>query len=414
MPLLSGGPIPPLRGDLEAVPFEKDGQESVAMTDLLGIDERAAVLPLAAAVVASLFDGKRTAAEVVRELARQGAVLKESDIQSLADQLDRLNLLDTPASRDQRRKRLQEFHDSPVRPFHAESRGFPSDPLEMAAYLGKFFGEAGGPIAGEADPPVGLAAPHIDFARGGGVYANIYGELAKRRPPDVIVALGVAHMSPNAPWTMTRKAYGTPFGPMSVDADLYGRIAGALWYDPSEEEWVHVKEHSLEFQALWLKYLWRDKTPPWVPILCSGFDRFCSDRSPASVPTVEKAVAEIGALLAAEKKKGRRVMVLAGVDLSHVGKRFGDAMDVDDALKAKIEKFDREGLAKAMAGDAEGFFLGGIGDNAWRKVCGLSALYTAVRWIRALSPGAQGTIFGYDQKPDPAGGIVSFAGILFE
>jgi AmmeMemoRadiSam system protein B len=260
-----------------------------------------------------------------------------------------------------------------------------------------------------------LAAPHIDFARGGQIYAAAYGELARRRPPDVVVALGVAHHSPRSPWVTTRKAYETPFGPMMVDADLHDRIAARLWYDTREEEWVHAKEHSLEFQALWLKYLWRDKTPPWVPILCSSFEPYCEDRPPSVVPTVEKALSDIGDLLAEERRKGRRVMILAGVDLAHVGRRFGDEMDVDDALKKKVETLDRESLDKALAGDADGFFLAGVGENAWRKVCGLSALYTALRWTRAVAGGPlSGMLLGYDQKPDPAGGIVSFAGAVFD
>ena len=34
-----------------------------------------------------------------------------------------------------------------------------------------------------------------------------------------------------------------------------------------------------EFQALWLRYLWREKTPAWVPI-CSSFERWASDTAP--------------------------------------------------------------------------------------------------------------------------------------
>src|ERR1019366_5722870 len=100
---------------------------------------------------------------------------------------------------------------------------------------------------------------------------------------------------------------------MAVSGELYDEIAGALWYDPRADEWVHRKEHSLEFQALWLKFLWRDKTPPWVPILCSSFERFCPDKPPSSVATIDAALRKIGEGLA-RRAKTQRILILAGVD----------------------------------------------------------------------------------------------------
>lgn len=415
MPLLSGAPIPPLRGDLEIQPVEHKGERMAVLADALGLEDRPVAIPLVGAIVAAQFDGKSTAADINTRLAAEGMQSTPQAIQDLADDLEKLNLLDTPASREERLKRLAAYKERPDRPFQAQQRGLPPEPLAFAAFLGKYFGDAGGPSFAEGTPPLGVVAPHIDFFRGGDLYAKTYGALARHSPPDVIVALGVAHMSPRSPWVMTRKEYQTPFGPMKVDADLSDKIAAHLWYDAREEEFVHAREHSLEFQALWLKYLWRDKTPAWVPILCSAFEPWCAGKAPSSVENVEKALKAIGGLLAEEEKKGRRVMVVAGVDLAHVGRRFGDDFDIDEAVQKKVEQEDRQGMDKALAGDAEGFFMGGCGEHDWRKVCGLSALYTSIRWINALAGGpARGTLLGYDQKPDPAGGIVSFMGAIYD
>jgi AmmeMemoRadiSam system protein B len=188
-----------------------------------------------------------------------------------------------------------------------------------------------------------------------------------------------------------------------------------LWYDPRDEEWIHRDEHSLELQAVWLRYLWRDKTPPWVPILVSSFERFATEQPPSKVETVEGALRKMGESLRRRAQKGERIMVLAGVDLSHVGPRFGDPEDVTSEAKKLVEKKDRAALEHALHLKADDFYLSVASDGNKRKVCGLSALYTALRLIKALAGDApgEGKLLAYDQAEDPAGGVVSFAGAVF-
>ncbi|MBI4396147.1 MAG: AmmeMemoRadiSam system protein B [Elusimicrobia bacterium] len=419
-PILSG-PIPAFRRDLEITQIDYQGQPMLLLNDALGLQPESVLVSPLVVFVASVFDGKKTARDVRSDLARHKVILSEEEVQSVADQLEKKGFLETEAAAAQRLHLLDEFRRSPVRKWAAGARGLPENPLEFAALLGRFSQDPKGPgepapPGADGLPPLGLVSPHIDFFRGGPTYAWAYQELAKRRPPDVIVALGVAHLAPNSPWVMTKKSYETPYGPMEVDEALYEEIRGELWYDPLEEEWVHAKEHSLEFQALWLKHIWRRETPRWVPLLCSGFHRFCTDSPPSSVPTIEGAVRSIGRILSQKARQGRRVMVLAGVDFAHVGRRFGDAQDVTADLRSKIEALDRASLEQALRLEADPFFLSGIGDGAWRKVCGLSALYTALRWIQDLSNGndVSGRLLSYDQAEDPAGGIVSFASAVFD
>lgn len=403
------------------MPASKDGHPLVVLSDALGLDLQSVVVSPPVVMIAALFDGKKKAADIRAEIVKHKIVLTEAEIQGIADQLSQFGLLETPKVQELRKERLDRFKNSPVRHFIPAQRGLPENPLDISVFLGKFYEDPKGPgpllsIKEFAAPPIGVVAPHIDFFRGGPLYAWSYGELAKRQPPDVIVSLGVAHISPRSPWVMTKKSYATPFGAVEVDESLYEDIRQKLWYDPLEEEWVHAKEHSLEFQALWLKYIWRDKTPKWVPLLCSSFERFSNDKSPSTVESVEKALKEIGGLLAERAKKGQKIMVLAGIDLAHVGPKFGDDMEVTDDLKKKIEDLDRASLENALKMDPDKFFLAGVGDNAWRKVCGLSALYTSLRWMKALNNDSplQGKLLAYDQQPDPAGGIVSFCSALFD
>lgn len=402
------------------MPAVEEGQQVFVLRDLEELSERPLALSGGGMLLVSLFDGRRTAAQV-RELFHKstGAEIEDAVILELANALDQAAYLETPATAEKRQKLLLAFKASGKRPAVFAGPSYPAEPPALRDALGGFFTAEKGPgkdraAGGKLASPLGLVAPHIDFGRGGPAYAWAYQALSERTPPDVIVALGVAHASPESPWTFTPKTYETPFGGMEVDGELYDALAKKVWYDPRADEWVHKNEHSLEFQAVWLRYLWGDKTPPWVPIMVSTFERFSPDEPPSKVPTLEKALKDFGAVLRAQADAGRRVMVLCGIDLAHVGPRFGDEGELTPELERKIETEDRKSLVDAMALDADGFYRSVIADDHWRKVCGLSSLYTGLRLIKALDGAAPGRLLAYGQAPDPAGGIVSFASAVFD
>jgi len=422
MPILGESqPIPALRQALEAVPVQEKGQPLFLLRDLEDIATQAVALSPAGLALATCFDGKRSAAEVAALLAKHtGHLLKTEEVIGLAQDLEKSLLLETPQADERRRKILQEFRDAPVRKASAAGRSYPGEALKLSKHLGRFFKDPKGPgrefaSAPAAPAPLGLFVPHIDFARGGPVYAWAYQALSESRPPDAVVALGVAHMSPNSPWVMTPKDFATPYGDVPLHRELYDDIRSTLWYDPRDEEWVHRSEHSLELQAVWLRYLWRDQTPPWVPILVSSFERFAADQPPSRIGTVEGALLKMGEALRRRASRGERILILAGVDLSHVGPRFGDQEDVTAEAKKLIEEKDRATLEHALRLKADDFYLSVVSEGNQRKVCGLSALYTALRLIKALAGDASGAgkLLAYDQADDPAGGVVSFASGVF-
>ena len=318
-----------------------------------------------------------------------------------------------------RQKAAEYFKASAKRPAVFAGPSYPAEHLALAAHLGKFFADDKGPGNSRSDSPskpapLGLIAPHIDFTRGGPAYAWAYQALSERRPPDVVVALGVAHVSPDSPWIFTPKSYETPFGAMEVDEPLYNALTSKLWYEPRADEWAHKNEHSLEFQAVWLKYLWRENAPKWIPILVSNFERFSGENAPSNTPTIEKALKDLGAVLRAQAEKGRSVLILNGIDLAHVGPRFGDDLKLTPDLEKKIEDEDRKSLVAALSLDADGFYRSVVADGHWRKVCGLSALYTGLRLMKAIGADEPGRLLTYGQAPDPAGGVVSFASAIYD
>ncbi|MEK7390045.1 MAG: AmmeMemoRadiSam system protein B [Elusimicrobiota bacterium] len=415
-------PLPALRTRLEAVPAVEDGQSVFVLRDLEELTQKPLALSGGGMMLVSLLDGKRSAEQLRNEfLGRTGAAIELEVVLDLVRALDEAGYLETRGIAEKRNQAIARFKARPSRPAVFAGPSYPCDPLELAGHLGRFFTADKGPLKEPnasplKSPPLGLICPHIDFSRGGPAYAWAYQALSERRPPDVVVALGVAHISPDSPWTLTPKSYETPFGPMDVDAPLYDALAAKLWYDPRADEWVHKNEHSLEFQAVWLKYLWREKAPKWIPILVSSFERFSPRETPCAVATIDKALRDLGGVLRAESERGRTIMVLNAVDLAHVGPRFGDDLEPTPELERKIEAEDRRSLVDAMALDADGFYRSVVCDDHWRKVCGLSALYTGLRLMRELGGdrAGPGQLLSYGQAPDPAGGIVSFASAIFD
>lgn len=413
-------PLPPLRQDLEIMPAEYKGKQ-VFLVRLPGEDPKNSLaLSESGLALASLFDGARSAQDIASAITKEtGTIVPAAQIEQIAKQLSDAGLLETAEVAAARQKEWQEFKDSLVRPMLHAGAGYPAQGLELASFMGKFFTDPKGPgkpMAGKpglGPAPVGLVAPHIDLHRGGPAYAWSYQALSESRPPDLIVALGVAHAGPDSPWVLTRKAYETPYGPMAVSDELYRAFQNELWYEGTADEWVHRQEHSLEFQALWLKYLWKDAAPAWLPVLCSSLERFAEDEPPSTFETVEKAISSIGKRLA-EIAKNKRVLILAGIDLAHVGPHFGDELQLGPELQKKVEGEDRKSLDLALALMSDDFYKSVVADGHWRKVCGLSALYTGTRLITALKPEAKGTLLSYGQAPDPRGGLVSFAGAVYK
>jgi AmmeMemoRadiSam system protein B len=418
-PTPSDAPLPPMKRGVEAVQFEHEGKPMVMLRDQEGLADQTIAVTLPGFVLAMMLNGQNTIADVQSAFAQAtGQLISPAEINGLVSELDKAELLETATVARKRQKILDDFRASSVRPAVHIGGGYPESPMELAVQLGKFFRDPKGPQKEIPSNPLGappqaLVAPHIDFTRGGPAYAWAYQALGECSPPDLVVALGVAHASPPAPWTATKKSYATPYGPMEVDVDLYKEFQDTLWYPADAEEPVHRTEHSLEFQALWLKYLWRERAPKWLPVLCSSFEIWAENDVPSKLANVDAALKAFGQKLRARQAKGQRILLLAGVDLAHVGPRFGDEIELTPAVEKKIEDEDALSMTLALKGDADGFYRSVMQDGHWRKVCGLSALYTTLRLLKEIAPSAEGKKLTYGQAPDPLGGIVSFVSAVY-
>lgn len=403
--------LPRLR-NVEAFPVEHEGARVVALRDPAGLTSSVVLLPGPLLEIVSLFDGEHTLVDVQAAVMRQhGRLVTAAEIESVAASLDEHGFLETPRFAERQAAVEAEFRAAPTRPASHAGGSYADDPVELRRTMDSFFSASAGPGAIERKakgaPVHAVIAPHIDYHRGGPAYAWAYRDLAERCDADLFVIFGTCHAGLSEPFALTRKAYDTPLGPAPADQDFIDALVRRARHDCFAAEMGHRGEHSIEFQAVFLRYLFggrRDFTI--VPILASfAHEALAQGQKAEDDPRVAAFLDAVVETAAAQK---RRVAFVAGADLAHVGPRFGDRRPVSDAELARIEREDRAMLEPVARGDAAGFFASIEADGDRRRICGFSPIYAMLRCL----PGVPGTVRHYGQWPDPQA-VVSYASVVY-
>jgi AmmeMemoRadiSam system protein B len=392
---------------LEAFPVEQDGQRLIALRDPGGFTEHVLVVPVPLLDLVSLFDGDHSIDEmqaILRE--RHGEAPTAEQIGRLVDNLDEHGFLDSERFAARRRAVEEELRLSPVRPAIHAGGAYAGEAAALTAQIAGFFAHAEGPGEGTGPavrdgvgPLRGLIAPHIDFHRGGPTYAWAYRELLGGATPDLFVVLGTCHAGMADPFAATRKPFETPLGPVHVDVDVLEALGRRYGGDLFASEAAHRGEHSIEFQAVMLRHVLGERPFAIVPVLASYLHEAVWTRGDperdARVPRF------VDALLETLAASGRRACLVAGVDLAHVGPRYGDAEPNTPEFLARVAEDDAAMLDAVVAGDPTAFSASDAHDGDRRRICGLSPIYT---FLRAL-PGVSGRLVRYSQWPDPTGAV---------
>ena len=406
---------------LEAFPVDKKGQKLLGLRDPSGLTDAVATLPPAAAAVVQLFDGESTREQICAEFQnRYGSPLPRETLDRLLEQLDQALLLDSERFRAHSASIFGQFAQSPTRPAHLAGKSYPADAAALTAELDGFFTPPRGPGKPTAARhlPRAVIAPHIDFARGGAAYAWAYQPLVQTdERPDLVIVFGTDHNGAEQPFTLTRKHYETPLGQCHTDIALVDQLCArideqlgagaqqALFRD----EHHHRGEHSIEFQMVWLRHVWKQQmeTIPVLPVLCGSLHDFIErGRAPRSDRLVDVFLSSLRELTAT-----RRVLWIAGADLAHVGPRFGDAEPLDGVDRGSLERRDQETLVACARGDAPAWFAEIAREHDRRRVCGLPPIFAMLECGR---PG-DGALTVYAQCPadEEGGSLVSIASLVY-
>jgi MEMO1 family protein len=175
------------------------------------------------------------------------------------------------------------------------------------------------------------------------------------------------------------------------------------------EDYCHAVEHSIEFQVVFLQHRFGPGVKV-VPVLCGPFARsLCQGGRPEDDPHVARFIDGLGELAA---RRGSGLRFVLGVDMAHVGRRYGDrqAARVGDEALEDVAARDRARLDCVAAGDAAGFWEHVVPDaDRYLRWCGTSPLYTFLRAV----PEARGRVLRYEQWNIDAQSVVTFAALAF-
>jgi MEMO1 family protein len=406
---------PALRAVESIVVPDREHGRVVVLRDTQGISDAQAALPPVLIPIASRFNGRLTCEEIAREASGElGVPVPVEVVVHLAGQLEASLFLEGPVFHEARVRVEREFVEAAVRPASHAGAAYHGERGALEKYIEQScLARAGDePRASRTAGMVALIAPHIDPWRGAVGYGHAYRALASAISPEVdtFILFGTSHAPMRAPFALCRKAFDTPLGPALADTSSVDTLAAAAdGFDPYSDQFNHKREHSLEFQVVFLKHVLKGRDFRIVPVLAGLGAAQASRRDPSDDARVARFVEGVRAILDA---RPGRTLIVAGADLAHIGPRFGDAKAYGEDQRIALEQTDRTSLAHASGLDAAGFWAHVSADLDQRRVCGLAPIWALLSSIRGSR--AQGRLLHYEQTVDKGdGSIVSHAALGF-
>ncbi len=391
------------------MPSPVPDRPGVLVRDPLGFSPNVMIIPPPLLPFLRFFDGESTELDLRQALAEaSGTVEVGTVLEQLASTLRGSGFLLNETFFQMKEERERAFREAPVREAsHAGGGGYPEQPQELRSTLLRYLDGA------RADPPgsdglIGIAAPHVSLDGGARCYAAAYRALPASTADRVFVVLGTSHYGPPDKFGLTRKPFRTPLGDAPVAAELVERLARAAPGAVTQEDYCHSVEHSIEFQVVFLQHV-LGANVRILPILVGPFAQsLLEGGSPEDTPAVRgffEALADLRA------REARRLFWVLGVDMAHIGRRYGDsfAASADLGRMQEVAERDRARIERVTAGDAGGFWELVRRNKDELRWCGASPLYT---FLRAVAPGS-GRLLRYEQWNIDAASVVSFAGLGF-
>ena len=378
---------------IDARPITENGRQYILLHDPLQLCDHNLIIPSPLHLVLPLCDGTRQDAQALgASLAvRYGVQIPLSAITQLLQALDETCLLENQTYFEACTRAVDLYRHAAYRPAASAGLSYPDDPGELEQLLDGYLAalpDAPNP-AGEIR---GLISPHIDYERGGPLYAQVWKQAeGAAKDADLVLILGTDHNGSAGSLTLTRQHYATPYGVLPTAVDVIDGLAQSLGQSASfVQELHHRTEHSIELAAVWLHHMRGGEPCELVPILCGSFHRYAQEgEDPAQDAHLNRALHTLR-----ETTQGRRMLVVAAADLAHVGPAFGDP-PLDAVKRAELQAADKALLAQVCAGSAEGFLdeIRRVEDRY--HVCGVPPIYLMLRLLEPV----QGRLTAYDLCP---------------
>jgi len=398
-----------LRRDLDLLPSPVPDRPGLLVRDPFRYSDVVLIIPPPIVPCLAFFNGRYGEGEVRKALMgltedeRVGEFLGH-----LRETLSDAGFLEDGVFERLRDQRRREFAGAARRDAVHAGSAYPASAEPLRETMTGYMDGAGGGAGAGGPALLGIAAPHVSPEGGWQSYRAAYAALRPADARRTFVILGTSHYGEPERFGLTRKPFLTPFGEAAVDTGLVGELLRAGGAAAVEEDYCHSVEHSIEFQVVFLQHLFGPAIRI-LPILCGPFAR--STVGPGRPEDDEGVRRFLGALGEMAAREGDRLLWVLGMDMAHVGRRYGDGKSarVGDAAMARVEAQDRQRIDRALAGAAGDFWALVQEKRDELRWCGAAPLYAFLHAVRPRT----GELLRYEQWNIDETSVVSFAGLAF-
>ena len=398
--------LPRLRFNLDFLPSSDPKKPGLYIRDPYGYSEATLLVPPPLVQALDCFDGEQSVLDLRAELVRITGEIQVGEIEKhLHDALDEAGFLENDRYRQLKSEREAAFAAETVRLPSFAGAAYPAERGPLSQMLLARIGEACGD--GET---IAVAAPHASPDGGWNTYRAAYRALpsAAEASGRTFVILGTSHYGAPDRFGLTRKQFVTPFGGARTNTALVRELEAAAPGAIRMEDYCHAVEHSIEFQIVFLQYLYGPDVNI-LPILCGPFVKSIYE---GSLPEQNGDVARFfDALGNISAREGQRLFWVLGVDMAHMGRRYGDPLRAKASIgeMLAIEARDRQRIEQINAGNLRDYWSLVQQDHDDLKWCGSAPFYTFMK----TAPGVRGELLDYHQWQIDPDSVVSFGGPAF-
>ncbi len=394
---------------VDAQPITYEGETYLLLRDPLELTEKTLLVPQPYVPILALLDGSRNLATLRAALAlRYGLFLTPQRIEEFVAALDDARLLDNEHSRQAIQEAQEHFRQAPFRTPASAGASYPENPQALSSYLQGFIDNLNGSTPTANGSVRGIISPHIDYQRGGPVYAQVWSQAGQAvREADLAIVFGTDHFSEGYPISLTRQNYATPYGTLPTAVSIVDELVEVVGEEAAfAGELHHRKEHSIELAAVWMHHMRAGKPIEMAPILVGSLERWMQPDENQALPLLDGVIEVLQRAM-----QGRKAVVVAAGDLAHVGPAFGGEA-VDPGKLVALKDADDELIEAICRGDAETFFSAIERVQDENNVCGVSPIYLALRLLGVR----KGQRLGYSVCPADQNqtSVVTVCGVTLE
>ncbi len=289
---------------LEAIPY-KDG---FWLKDPVGLSEGLLVSPHALLLL-SLMDGSRDLTDIKAEFFKQtGIILSEQELLDFIQTLDKALLLEGEGFLRAFRLLRQSLIEKGIRNMSHAGEVYPVNAEECRNFL---TGQEK-----EKRNMLGLMVPHMDLRVAKDTYWEGYGRL--KADKELVIILGVSHYWHEMPFSVLPLHMETPFGLLETRRDLLEKLQAFYPFDLTHDLLSYRQEHSIEFASIYAKMLFPE-AKALALIVSYGEVSFLKELAEKLLGVIDREL--------------DKALIISSVDLSHVGRKFGDMHSYDSSFR---------------------------------------------------------------------------------